>query len=472
MEEPRAVNASGVVVEEAAIRQLKSDLRGELLRPGDVGYDQARQVWNGMIDRHPALIARCLGAADVITAVSFARASDLLVAVRGGGHNVAGNAVCDGGIVIDLSRMKGIRVDPTRRLARAQPGLTWGDVDHETQAFGLALTGGTASTTGISGFTLGGGFGWLARKHGLACDNLLSADVVTAAGEFLQASPAENEDLFWGIRGGGGNFGIVTSFQFQLHPLGPVLGGMVLYPLAKAREVLRHYRDYIATAPDELATIVSCSTAAQAPHLPAHIRGTSVIAIIGCYAGPTEEGERVLQPLRQFGPPEADLFRVMPYTALQKMLDAGNPPGLHNYWKAEFIRALGDDGIDTLVAHAERRESPMSKVFLGHLGGAVSRVGEEATAYSHRAAPFLFTANAMWPDPKESDRHIGWTRDFWQAMQPFSAGGVYVNFLSNEGEDRVRAAYTPRVYQRLVALKNKYDPANFFSLNQNIKPTV
>lgn len=472
MTEQQATKSQATVIEETVVQKFKASLRGELLRPNDDGYETARKIWNGMIDRHPALIVRCAGAGDVVSAVNFARENKLLVAVRGGGHNAAGNAVCDDGVVIDLSRMKGMRIDPAQRTARAEAGLTWGEFDHETQAFGLALTGGIQSTTGIAGFTLGGGFGYLARKHGLTCDNLLSADVVTADGNFLIASPTENEDLFWGIRGGGGNFGVVTSFEFRLHPLGPVLGGRILYSLAKANEVLRFYRDWVAYEPNESFTIAAFLTAAKAPNLPERIHGTSVLAIIVCYAGPIEQGKRLLEPLRKFGPPEVDQVGVMPYTALQAMLDAANPPGFQNYWKAEYIKGMSDKTIETLVSFAARKASPMSKLLFAHLGGAISRVGEDETAYAYRNAPFLLNINAMWSDPTEKDKHIGWARDFWTAMQPFSAGGVYVNFLSEEGEDRVKAAYSPKTYERLVALKNKYDPTNFFRLNQNIKPTV
>ncbi len=472
MTEQQATKSQATVIEETVVQKFKASLRGELLRPNDDGYETARKIWNGMIDRHPALIVRCAGAGDVVSAVNFARENKLLVAVRGGGHNAAGNAVCDDGVVIDLSRMKGMRIDPAQRTARAEAGLTWGEFDHETQAFGLALTGGIQSTTGIAGFTLGGGFGYLARKHGLTCDNLLSADVVTADGNFLIASPTENADLFWGIRGGGGNFGVVTSFEFRLHPLGPVLGGRILYSLAKANEVLRFYRDWVAYEPNESFTIAAFLTAAKAPNLPERIHGTSVLAIIVCYAGPIEQGKRLLEPLRKFGPPEVDQVGVMPYTALQAMLDAANPPGFQNYWKAEYIKGMSDKTIETLVSFAARKASPMSKLLFAHLGGAISRVGEDETAYAYRNAPFLLNINAMWSDPTEKDKHIGWARDFWTAMQPFSAGGVYVNFLSEEGEDRVKAAYSPKTYERLVALKNKYDPTNFFRLNQNIKPTV
>lgn len=452
------------------VQQFAASVRGEVILPGEVDYNTARQVWNAMIDKYPAMIVRCVGVADVLNAVTFARTHNLSVAVRGGGHNVAGNATCDGGIVIDLSGMKSIRIDPIRRVARAGPGLTWGEFDHETQAFGMALTGGVQSTTGIAGFTLRGGFGYLARKHGLTCDNLLSADVVTADGQFLTTSASENADLFWGLRGGGGNFGIVTSFEFRLFPLGPVLGGMLIYPAARAKEVLRFYREYVTTAPDELFTIPTFMTAPGAPHIPMHLHGKPVLTILICYAGSLEEGERVVHPLRAFGPPEVDLVGITPYSAVQSLTDAANPRGRLNYWKAEYLTGYSDEAIDTIVDYADRKGSPFSKILLSHLQGAISRVRPDETAYIHRAAPFLLNINAIWTDPRESDKHIGWARDFWTAMQPFSAGGVYVNFLSNEGEDRVRAAYDPRTYARLVALKNKYDPENFFRLNQNIRP--
>ena len=454
------------------VQEFAARVRGEVITPGDEGYDTARQVWNAMIDRYPALIVRCASVADVLNALSFARTHHLVVAVRGGGHNVAGNGTCDDGMVLDLSPMKSMRIDPVRRIARAGAGLTWGEFDHETQAFGLALTGGIQSTTGIAGFTLGGGFGYLARKHGLTCDNLVSADVITADGQFLTASASEHADLYWGLRGGGGNFGIVTSFEFRLFPLGPVLGGMVIYPEARAREVLHFYREYVTTVPDELFTIPLFSTAPAAPHVPPHLHGKAVFNIFLCYAGHPEEGERILHPLRTFGPPEVDLVRTRPYTEMQTLLDAANPRGRFNYWKAEYLSGYSDEAIDTLIDYAGRKPSPYSKILLSHLQGAISHVGHDETAYIHRTAPFLLNINAMWTDPHEFDKHIGWARDFWAAMQPFSAGGVYVNFLSNEGEDRVRAAYDTNTYERLVALKNKYDPTNFFHLNQNIKPTT
>ncbi len=471
MVEQQVTITKGSTLDEAAVQKFKASLRGELIRPGDGGYDDARKVWNGMIDKRPAMIARCTGAVDVINAVNFARDNKLLVAVRGGGHNVAGNAVCDGGIVIDLSRMKGIRIDPIRRTAHAEPGLTWAEFDRETQAFGLALPGGIQSTTGIAGFTVGGGFGYLSRKYGLTIDNLLSADVVTADGRLLIASEKENADLFWGIRGGGGNFGVVTSFEFRLHPVGPtVLGGRLIYPLEKAKEVLQFYRGFIAKAPDDLDTFIAFVTAPKAAPIPENIQGKTVLFVIICYTGSIEEGERIIKPLRTSCQPAIDLVSPTPYTSLQKMLDAGNPPGWQNYWKSEFLKDLSDEAIDTLIDHAAKRPSPMSKMLIGHLLGAVKRVGDDKTPYSHRDAPFIINIVGMWSDTTKNEENIKWARNLWNAVQPFSTGGVYVNFLMTEGADRVMAAYGKKKYERLVALKNKYDSANFFSLNQNIKP--
>lgn len=458
-------------IDDETIRKFKGSLRGELIQPNDASYDDARKIWNGMIDKRPALIARCTGAVDVINAVNFACANKLLVAVRGGGHNVAGNAVCDGGIVIDLSRMKGIRLDPVRRTSRVEPGLTWGEFDRETQAFGLALPGGIQSTTGIAGFTVGGGFGYLSRKYGLTIDNLLSADVVTADGRLLIASETENSDLFWGIRGGGGNFGIVTSFEFRLHPVGPIiLGGMLLHPLAKAKEVLRFYRDYVAKAPEELSIFLGFVTAPKAPYLPEHIQGTPVLAVIVCYVGAIDEGERIIQPLRKFGPPEVDLVGPKPYVALQSMLDAANPPGWQNYWKSEYLKSFSDEAIDILIEYAAKRPSPMSKIMIGHLLGVVNRVSDNETPYNHRDAPFIINIVSMWSDTTKNEENIKWAKALWNAVQPFATGGVYVNFLMTEGADRIMAAYGKENYKRLVVLKNRYDPTNFFSLNQNIKP--
>lgn len=450
------------MLSEPAIHEFKACLRGQLLVPGDEGYDSARKVFNAMIDKRPALILRCAGPSDVIEGVKFARQNNLQLSVRGGGHSVAGKAVCEGGLMLDLSPMKGIRVDPVRRTAQVQPGLTLGEFDRETQAFGLATTLGIVTLTGIAGLTLGGGIGWLNGKHGLACDNLLSADVVTADGRFLTASAAENEELFWGLRGGSGNFGIVTSFEYQLHPVGPVLGGMVLYPLGKAKEVLRFYHEFASACPDELSTAAALLTAPD---------GNPAVAIAVCYCGPPHEGEKILKPLKSFGAPVADLIRPMPYVEVQKMLDAAFPTEQQHYWKSNFLRDLSEAAIETMTAYTANRPSPSSLVVLQQMHGAASRVGPTETAFTHRYKQYDWMILSMWPDPAESETNIRWTREFYEAMQPFVERGVYVNNLGEEGDERVRAAYGPN-YDRLVALKNKYDPTNFFSLNQNIKPTV
>jgi len=457
----------------AAIDEFEASLRGELIRPDDADYDEARQVFNVMIDRKPALIARCAGVADVISAVNFARTRNLLVAVRGGGHTVTGNAVCDGGLVIDLSGMKGIRIDPAARTVRAEPGLTWGELNHDLQAFGLGATGGYVSITGIAGLTLGGGLGWLVRKHGTASDNLLSVDMVTADGQFLTASPAQNQDLFWGVRGGGGNFGVVTSFEFQAHDVGMVLGGLLIHPLPRAKEVLRLLREHVPTVPDELTWGVLLFSVPPVPFLPPEAHGAPVVAIGVCYAGPIETGEQVVRPFREFGPPLMDLVQPMPYSAAQTMADILWPPGFHHYWKSNFLKDLSEDAIDTMVDHFATVPSPHTVVVVDHNGGgAISRVQEDETAFAHRGWTYNFLLTSAWADPADSEKNIRWTREFWGAMQPFAANAVYVNYMDREGEDRVKAAYGPRVYERLVALKNTYDPTNFFQLNQNIKPTV
>jgi FAD/FMN-containing dehydrogenase len=461
------------VLDNATIRAFRAAFSGQVLSPADDAYEEARKVWNGAIDRRPALIARCAGVADVVGSVAFARANDLLVAVRGGGHNVAGMAVCGGGLVIDLSQMKGIRVDPDGRRDWAEPGVLWGEFDRATQAFGLATTGGVVTHTGIAGLTLGGGIGWLMRKHRLTNDNLVAVDLVTADGTALRASEDENPDLFWGMRGGGGNFGIVTSFEYRLHPVGPtVLAGPVFYPLERAQEVLRFYRDFIAAAPDELTTILNLRRAPAVPFLPAAMHGLPVIAVTACYAGSIEEGERVLRPLRMFGSPMLDLIAPKPYLAHQAMFDATVPHGWHYYWKSWELPALDDDVAEALVAHASAATSPLSYCVIFQLGGAIGRVGEHETAYARRGMGHNVNINAVWtPDDPSPARHVRWARDFWSALEPFAPGGVYVNFLGDEGDDRVKAAYGPDKYARLVALKNRYDPTNVFRLNQNIRPT-
>jgi FAD/FMN-containing dehydrogenase len=463
-----------IPVEDDALATLDNKLRGELVRKGDPGYDDARIVWNAMIDRHPAAIARCQGTADVVAAVNFAREHDLLLSVRGGGHNVAGKAVCDGGLMIDLSLMQGIDVDPQARTARAEPGVTLGDLDRETQLFDLATPTGIVSETGLAGLTLGGGFGWLTRKYGFTVDNLLSAEVVTADGQVVRASEDENTDLFWGIRGGGGNFGVVTSFEYRLHPVGPtVLGGVLLYSLEEARETVRFYRDFVAGAPRELGSAVVMRLAPPAPFVPESLHGQPICAIIVCYAGNIEEGEQILEPLRAHGQPLADRIGPKSYVALQSMLDKGQPEGNHYYSKSDYLTELSNAAIDTVLAHGATISAPESRVAVMQLGGAMSDVDEMAMAASHRNAAFVLAINNGWSDPADDERQMAWTRRFWRALQPFASSGTYVNFLSEgEGQERVRAAYGDEKYERLVALKNKYDPDNLFRINQNIKPTA
>jgi FAD/FMN-containing dehydrogenase len=454
------------------LEPLRDSMRGPVIAPGDEGYDAARAIWNGAIDRRPACIARCAGVADVVAAVRFARARDLLVAVRSGGHGVGGHALCDGGLVIDLSPMKGIRVDPAARTARAEAGVLWGELDRETQLHGLATVGGIVTHTGIAGLTLGGGIGWLMRKHGATVDNLLSVDLVTAEGELLTASGDENPDLFWGIRGGGGNFGVVTSFEFRLHPVGPtVLAGPVFHPFEDAREVLAFYREFIATAPDELTTIFELTVAQPLPFLPEDVHGKPIVMVGACHAGPPEEGVEVVRPLKEFGNPIADLLEPKLYTDLQSMFDPFVPHGWHRYWKSVELPPLTDEAIDTLVEHAGAVTSPKSYCIVFQLGGALARVGEGETAFSQRDAAHNVNINAVWTeDDPEGERHVAWARDFFSAMQPHAGGRVYVNFLGEEGAERVRQAYGDRQYERLVDLKRAYDPTNFFRLNQNIEP--
>jgi FAD/FMN-containing dehydrogenase len=457
------INGTDKILESAAVEGLADSLRGRVLQPGDAVYDQARQVWNGMIDRRPALIARCAGAADVIAAVRFARIHELLVSIKGGGHNITGNAVCEGGLMIDLSLMKGMRIDPLARTVRAEAGLTWGEFNRETEAFGLATTGGVVSTTGIAGLTLGGGLGWLMSKHGLSCDNLLSADIVTAEGGFLTASAEQNADLFWGLRGGGGNFGIVTSFEYRLHPLAPVLAGMIIYPMDKAAEVLRFYRDYARSCPDELTAFAGMMTSPE---------GAPVIAMVVGHIGDLDAGEKLLAPARGFGSPLADTIAPISYVQLNSLLDAAFPyGGVQRYWKSSFLKELGDNVLEIMVDRAGTMRSPMSMVGIFHVHGAATRVDPNETAFGLRDDQWDYDVISQWNDPAEAAGHIQWTREFWNAVEPFASGEVYVNHLDAEEAGRITGAYS-RNYQRLVALKNKYDPTNLFRMNQNIKPTV
>jgi FAD/FMN-containing dehydrogenase len=441
-------------------QHFQATLRGDLLRPGEAAYDATRRVWNGMIDRLPARIVRCRDAHDVVRAVNFARQQGLLVSIRGGDHSPPGHAVCDGGLMIDLSLMKGIAVDPAARTARVEPGLRWAEVDAETQRHGLATTGGTNGDTGVAGLTLGGGLGWLAGRYGLSCDNLLAADMVTADGRLRRASAAENPDLFWAIRGGGGNFGVVTAFEFRLHPVGPIVtGGMVVHPLERASEALRFYRDFTASNPDEVNTICAMLTTAE---------GTRVLAIAACHCGSVDEGERVLRPLREFGPPVLDQIGPLPYTALQSALDPSFPRGRRYYVKSSFVRDLQDGMMDLMAEQYATVPSPHTALVLQQLGNAANRVAPDATAFAHRDARWDAVVFSGWDDPTRDAEQIAWSRQVHASWRPFSTGGVYSN-AGAENDAEVRAAYGA-AYDRLARLKARYDPDNFFRLNANITP--
>jgi hypothetical protein len=457
-------------IREADLQALRTSYRGMLIRPSDPQFDDARRVWNGMIDRRPALIAQCSGAADVITAVKFAAQRELLVAVRGGGHSIPGHSVCDGGLVIDLSAMRGVSVDPHRKTVRAQGGALWGDVDHESQAFGLATPGGVVSTTGIAGLTLGGGSqSWLIRKYGSAADNLIAADVVTANGEFVTANATEHPDLFWALRGGGGNFGVVTSFEFQLHPVGPmVLAGGAFFAWERLKEITEFYLEYVKHVPDELTTMLFYWYAPPAPFLPESIHGRNVAIIGVCYAGPIEAGEKIVAPIRALVP-TVDIIGPLPYATLQSMFDPLVPKGICGYIKSDYFDDVPPAMADDLVAWAQRKPGPMAMGRLNHFGGAMSRVAENATAFPHRKALFAFSADALWNKPEEANAQIQWAKDSWQALRAYSPRGAYVNFMEDEGDDRVRESYRGN-YERLVRTKRTYDPTNLFRLNQNIKP--
>jgi FAD/FMN-containing dehydrogenase len=455
------------------IEALAATLRGPVLGPNDPGYDDVRRVWNGMIDRYPAVIARCAGTADVVACVDFARERGLSLSVRGGGHNVAGNAVRDGALMIDLSLMKGVHVDPLNRSARAAAGVTWGEFDRETQLFGLATPGGEVTTTGIAGFTLGGGMGVIRRRWGLTCDNLLSAEVVTADGRVLTASDTQNPDLFWAIRGGGGNFGVVTSFEFQLHPLGPEIFGFVrIYPLDDGPTVMRAWRDFAAIAPDEISCDVLIWSLPELPGLPDEMVGMPVIAVWGSYSGPAENGPDAFAPLSTtLHEPLLDLTGVSPYVESQSQLDSFFPDGGQYYWKALSIDELGDDAIDVILKHAATRPSPNTPIAIRHLGGAIARIPEDATAFANRDAQFNVSFDSAWEDPNDTERNVAWTRAAWEELRDLSGGGIYVNFagLGEDGDTLARLAYRDN-YARLEEVKRRYDPTNLFRGNINITP--
>ncbi len=450
----------GAPIDKASIAAFKGELHGQALQPGEDGYDKARRIWNASIDKYPGLIVRCANVADVVRAVNFARDYDLLVAIKSGGHNVAGRALCDDGIVIDLSAMNGVMVDPLLRTVRVQAGALLCDVDRATHQHGLAVPTGVVSKTGIAGLTLGGGIGWLARKHGLTCDNLLSCDVVTAEGDVITANDTINPDLFWGLRGGGGNFGIVTSFLYQAHPVSSVMGGLILYPRDQAAAVLRFYRYFMAAAPEELTAYAGLLSTPD---------GTPAVGIMACYCGDLTEGERILKPLRAFGSPFYAAMEPMPFPAMQTLADPPILDDTHNYWRSAFLKELSDEAIDLIVAQADLARSPLSHTIVQMFGGAIGRIGTGDTAYAQRQATYNIGIEAQWTDPVESKTHIAWTRDFSEALKPYSTAGLFLNFIGDEGPDVIRAAFGDN-HARLVKLKTKYDPTNFFSLNQNVEP--
>ena len=446
--------------------------KGTLVRPADPEYDDARRIWNGAIDRRPALIARCADVEDAAAALGYALAEGLPVAIRGGGHNVSGSALCDGGVVIDFSALRRVVVDPGRRIAIAEPGALWSDFDRASQAHGLAAPAGIVTHTGLAGLTVGGGFGWLSRRWGLTSDNLVSVRMLLADGSRVRAAGDENADLFWAVRGGGGNFGIVTEFEFRLHPLGnTVLAGPLIYPAGQAAEVLANYREFILKAPDELSVYLSLRTAPALEWVPEKLRGTDVIFVIPCYSGDLDEGESLLRPLREFGPPAADLVERKPYLVHQAMLDASVPHHWGYYWKSHYLPPLTDGAIETLVDRAWQRTSAASYTLIFHLGGAIAGLPEDSSAAGGRDAAHAINFNAAWPEGGPSHPDIAWCREFFTAMEPHATGGVYVNFLHNdEGESRIRAAYGSR-YERLASIKARYDPGNVFRSNQTIRPS-
>lgn len=463
---------SVTVLPDTAIRVLRDEVSGEVLMQGDAEYEEARRVWNGMIDRRPALIVRCESPRDVEAAVRFSVTHDFLVTVRGGGHNIAGNAVADGALLIDLCPMRAVRVDPTARRAHVEAGALLSDVDAATQKHGLAVPVGINSTTGIAGLTLGGGFGWLSRKHGMTADNLVSAEVVTADGERVTASAAENADLFWGLRGGGGNFGVVTSFEFELHPVGPeVLSGLIVHPLSDAGEVLREYRAFVETAPDDLAVWVILRKAPPLPFLPEEWHGREVLVLAAFYAGDVADGEAALAPLRAIGRPIADVIAPHAYVDWQQVFDPLLEPGVRNYWKSHDFGALDDALLDTVLDYIPTLPSPECEVFIAQLGGAMERVPSDATAYPHRNTRFVMNVHTRWTEPSRDAPCVDWTRRLFRDTASYATGGVYVNFMPEDEGDRVAAAYGPN-YLRLAELKARWDPDNRFRVNQNIKPSV
>ncbi|MGH7777556.1 MAG: FAD-binding oxidoreductase [Candidatus Dormibacterales bacterium] len=459
------------VLEGGAVEELRGSARGAVTGPGDEGYEAARAVWNGMVDARPAAVLRCTGAADVMAGMRFAAARGLPLAIRGGGHNVAGFGTCRDGVVLDLGGMPGVRVDPHARLAVVQGGARWGQVDHDTQAFGLATTGGLVSTTGVAGLTLGGGIGWLMREHGLTCDNLVGADVVTAAGELVRAG--EDPELLWALRGGGGNFGVVTNFEFRLHPVGPVVtGGAVFHPLDRAREVLSFYEGWAQDAPDQLTTLLVFMTAPPAPFIPPEHQGRKMVAVAACHTGEPGRAAADLKPLKERIPPVVDLMGPIPYAHLQAMFDESAPPGLRSYWKTEYLSGLGEGVVDALVAAAEAMPAGHPAIHVHQLGGAVARGPRDSACFGHRDAPFAANLVGVWEQAAQDASHVAWVRAAAEGLRPFARGGEYLNFSVEGGEEKVRAAFGEEGYQRLRRVKARYDPDNVFRINQNIRPAA
>jgi FAD/FMN-containing dehydrogenase len=461
-----------VALQDGTIEQLRTAIGGQVITPADDGYEEARRVWNGMVDRHPALVVRCASTADVTAAVNFGRDNDLIVSVRCGSHSTPGYSTCDDGIVIDLGPMNRVTVDPDTGTARVGGGALWADLDGAAQQHGLAVTGGRVSDTGVGGLALGSGSGWLERMYGVTCESLLSAEVVTADGRVVRASADESPELFWGLRGGGGNFGVVTEFEFRLHPVGPIVtGGMLLYPRGRAREVLRFYRDFIAAAPDEVGGGIALLTAPPEPFVPEDLQGRPAIGIVFCYVGSLEDGEQAVRPLKEGTSPAVDLVQPMPYVALQQMMDAGNPHGVREYFKVDWLSGLPDEAIDIIAEHGENLPAPFGQLILAPMGGATARTDTSKMALNMPNAPWAYFCLSMWMDPSEDERNIAWARGFADAMSAYEVGSPYPNFIEpDEGVKRLRASYGPEKYERLVALKRQWDPDNLFRLNQNISP--
>ncbi len=454
------------------VEALQAAVRGKVLKPGDAGYDEARTIWNAMIDRHPAVIVRCAGVADVRQALSFAHTHDLHIAIRGGGHNIAGSAVCDHGLMLDMSGMKSVRIDPEAKRAYVEPGATLADFDHEAQAFGLATPLGVNSTTGVAGLTLGGGFGWLSRRYGMTIDNLVAMDMVTADGELVHASASSHPDLFWALRGGGGNFGVVTLFEFQLHRVGPeVYGGLVVFPLDQAKEALRKYRDAATTMPDDLAVWAVLRAAPPLPFLPPAVHGQPIVAFAVCHTGDAAKQAGIAAMIRGFGTPVGEHLGAMPYASWQQAFDPLLTPGARNYWKSHNLEDLPDGLIDATIAAVRGLPSPQCEIFFGQIGGQTTRQPADATAYSSRDTKYAMNVHGRWEDAKDDTRCVLWARDFFQAAAPFSMGSVYVNFLTDDEAHRIKSAYGGN-YDRLVQIKDRYDPTNRFRNNQNIHPSA